>query len=165
MSDIQKQLGQVINDNKVVLFMKGSPDFPMCGFSGRSVQILKQLNIEFASVDVLSDENIRQGIKDYSSWPTVPQLYVDGEFLGGSDIMTEMFENGRSVQILKQLNIEFASVDVLSDENIRQGIKDYSSWPTVPQLYVDGEFLGGSDIMTEMFENGELAALFEEPQA
>lgn len=102
MSDIQKQLGQVINDNKVVLFMKGSPDFPMCGFSGRSVQILKQLNIEFASVDVLSDENIRQGIKDYSSWPTVPQLYVDGEFLGGSDIMTEMFENGELAALFEE---------------------------------------------------------------
>ena len=91
---IHDQIKQVVESNNVVLFMKGTPDFPMCGFSGKAVQILKEINVEFAAVDVLSDDSIREGIKTYSNWPTIPQLYVAGQFLGGSDIMSEMFESG-----------------------------------------------------------------------
>ena len=84
----------IVNDNRVVLFMKGTPLFPQCGFSSRAVAILDRLGVEYASVDVLQDAEIRQGIKTFSDWPTIPQLYVDGEFVGGSDIMMEMYEAG-----------------------------------------------------------------------
>lgn len=97
---VQEKLKEVIQNNEVVLFMKGTPDFPQCGFSGRTAQILKSCNTRFASVDVLADEAVRQGIKEYSNWPTVPQLYVRGEFVGGCDIMTEMYESGELQKIL-----------------------------------------------------------------
>jgi monothiol glutaredoxin len=91
---IQEQIKELIDSNDVVLFMKGSPDFPQCGFSSRASQILKQCGAKFASVDVLQNNEIREGIKQFSSWPTVPQLYIRGEFIGGSDIVMEMYENG-----------------------------------------------------------------------
>jgi monothiol glutaredoxin len=89
-----ERIDELVKNNDVVLFMKGSPLFPQCGFSSRAIAILDHLNVEFASVDVLQDQEIRQGIKEYSDWPTIPQLYVKGEFLGGSDIMMEMYEAG-----------------------------------------------------------------------
>ena len=89
-----ERIDELVKNNDVVLFMKGSPLFPQCGFSSRAIAILDHLNVEFASVDVLQDMEIRQGIKEYSDWPTIPQLYVKGEFLGGSDIMMEMYEAG-----------------------------------------------------------------------
>lgn len=88
------QIKQTVTDNNVVLFMKGNVSFPQCGFSGRAVQILQSLESEFVTVDVLSNDAVRQGIKEYSNWPTIPQLYINGEFVGGSDIMTEMYEAG-----------------------------------------------------------------------
>ncbi len=91
---IQEQIKQLVESNDVVLFMKGSPDFPQCGFSGRATQILKSCGAEFASIDVLQNNDVREGIKQYSNWPTIPQLYVRGEFIGGSDILMEMYENG-----------------------------------------------------------------------
>jgi monothiol glutaredoxin len=91
---MQDQIKQTVTDNNVVLFMKGNVSFPQCGFSGKAVQILQSLETEFVTVDVLSNDEVRQGIKDYSNWPTVPQLYINGEFIGGSDIMTEMYEAG-----------------------------------------------------------------------
>ncbi len=91
---IQEQLKEVVESNDVVLFMKGNPDFPQCGFSGTATQILQQCETKFASVDVLADSSVREGIKEYSNWPTIPQLYIKGEFIGGCDIMREMFENG-----------------------------------------------------------------------
>jgi monothiol glutaredoxin len=92
--DINARIDGIVKTNKVVLFMKGSPLFPQCGFSSRAIAILDHLNVTYESVDVLQDQAIRQGIKGYSDWPTIPQLYVDGEFLGGSDIMMEMYESG-----------------------------------------------------------------------
>lgn len=83
-----------VKTNNVVLFMKGTPDFPQCGFSGQVTQILNYLGVEFKGINVLSDDDLRQGIKDYTQWPTVPQLYVKGEFVGGCDIIREMFQNG-----------------------------------------------------------------------
>ena len=91
---IHDQIKQTVTDNNIVLFMKGNASFPQCGFSGRAVQILNALGAEYVTVDVLSNEDVRQGIKDYSNWPTIPQLYVKGEFIGGCDIMTEMYETG-----------------------------------------------------------------------
>jgi len=88
------QIKQTVTDNKVVLFMKGNANFPQCGFSGKAVQILTALDAEFVTVDVLSNDQVREGVKAYSSWPTIPQLYINGEFIGGSDIMNEMYEAG-----------------------------------------------------------------------
>lgn len=101
MSDVQQRIEDLLTNNKTVLFMKGTPDFPMCGFSARATAILKELNVNFASVDVMSDEGIRQGIKVYGNWPTIPQLYHNKELIGGSDIMMEMFETGELETTLK----------------------------------------------------------------
>ncbi len=91
---INEQITHNNTKDNVVLYMKGNPMFPQCGFSSTVVQILQHLNVSFESYDVLQDENLRQGIKEYSNWPTIPQLYVNGEFVGGCDILREMFESG-----------------------------------------------------------------------
>ena len=103
MSDVQQRIDQLVKNNDILLFMKGSASFPMCGFSGRAIQILKACGVEpkaIATVNVLEDQEIRQGIKDYSNWPTIPQLYIKGEFIGGSDIMMEMYESGELQQLV-----------------------------------------------------------------
>ncbi len=92
--DTQSKIQEILDKNNVVLFMKGTVNFPQCGFSARSVAILKELNVNFQDVDVLEDPEIREGIKAYGQWPTIPQLYVNKELIGGSDIMTEMYESG-----------------------------------------------------------------------
>ena len=93
--DTQQHIQQTVTDNPVVLYMKGTPEQPQCGFSANAVNILKACGVDnIYAVDVLADPEIRQGIKDYSNWPTIPQLYVNGEFIGGSDIVTEMYQNG-----------------------------------------------------------------------
>jgi monothiol glutaredoxin len=100
--DAQETIKQQVTSHQVVLYMKGTPQFPMCGFSGNAVRILQALGVkDFFSVDVLSNPEIRQGIKDYANWPTIPQLYINGEFVGGSDIMTEMYRNGELQALLK----------------------------------------------------------------
>ena len=96
-----ERIDELVKGNNVVLFMKGSPLFPQCGFSSKAIAILDHLNVEYASVDVLQDMEIRQGIKEYSDWPTIPQLYVKGEFLGGSDIMMEMYEAGELQELVE----------------------------------------------------------------
>ena len=100
MTDAQDRIADIVKTNEVVLFMKGTALFPHCGFSSRAVAILNHLGASFETVDVLQDQEIRQGIKQYSDWPTIPQLYVKGEFVGGSDIMMDMFESGELQQIL-----------------------------------------------------------------
>ena len=105
MSDANQRIDQIVKNNDIVLFMKGTALFPQCGFSSRAVAILDHLGVTFETVDVLQDPEIRQGIKDYSDWPTVPQLYVKGEFLGGSDIMMEMFESGELKQLLDEKQV------------------------------------------------------------
>jgi len=100
MSDVNERIDALVKSNDVVLFMKGSALFPQCGFSSRAVAILDHLGVTFETVDVLQDAEIRQGIKAYSDWPTIPQLYVKGEFVGGSDIMMEMFESGELQQLV-----------------------------------------------------------------
>ena len=103
MSDVQKQIDELVKSSEVLLFMKGNASFPQCGFSGRAIQILKACGVDpkaVTTVNVLDDPAIRQGIKEYSNWPTVPQLYVKGEFVGGSDIMMEMYESGELAQVL-----------------------------------------------------------------
>ncbi|MBK6638058.1 MAG: Grx4 family monothiol glutaredoxin [Rhodocyclaceae bacterium] len=99
--DAQQKIHQTVTGNPVVLYMKGTPQFPQCGFSSRAVQILQSCGVkDFVAVNVLADADVRQGIKDYANWPTIPQLYVQGEFVGGSDIMTEMYQSG---ELQKQL--------------------------------------------------------------
>ncbi|MFN7695231.1 MAG: Grx4 family monothiol glutaredoxin [Burkholderiales bacterium] len=101
MSDAQQRIDAMVKGNRVMLFMKGSAQFPMCGFSGRAVQILKACGAtDLQTFNVLEDPDVRQGIKDYAQWPTIPQLYVNGEFVGGSDIMMEMYESGELQQLL-----------------------------------------------------------------
>jgi monothiol glutaredoxin len=98
--DTQQRIKQIVDENSVVLFMKGNAQFPMCGFSGRAIQILKACGVDqFKTVNVLEDNEVRQGIKEFSNWPTIPQLYVKGEFIGGSDIMMEMYQNGELQQL------------------------------------------------------------------
>ena len=103
MADAQQRIDELVKTNDLVLFMKGNASFPMCGFSGRAIQILKAVGVDtraLKTVNVLDDAEIRQGIKEYSNWPTIPQLYIKGEFVGGSDIMMEMYENGELQQAL-----------------------------------------------------------------
>ncbi len=100
MSNVKEKIEGILTQHKVVLFMKGSPQFPMCGFSARATAILTELGTEFHSIDVLEDGEIRQGIKEYGNWPTIPQLYINKELVGGSDIMMEMFESGELKELL-----------------------------------------------------------------
>ncbi|PWG01457.1 Grx4 family monothiol glutaredoxin [Sphingosinicella humi] len=108
MTDIKARLDEIVSKNDIVLFMKGTALFPQCGFSSRAVAILDHLGVAFETVDVLQDPEIRQGIKDYSDWPTIPQLYVKGEFVGGSDIMMEMFEAGELQQLMADKQVAMA---------------------------------------------------------
>lgn len=102
MSDVHKRIDEIVKSHPLVLFMKGTADFPQCGFSGRSIQILRACNVdECFTVNVLEDDEIRQGIKEYSNWPTIPQLYVRGEFVGGSDILMEMYQAGELQTLLR----------------------------------------------------------------
>ena len=103
--EIKDKIIEIINKNEVCLFMKGTPDAPQCGFSMAVSNVLKHLKVNFNGVDVLSDENLRQGIKAYSDWPTIPQLYIKGEFIGGCDIVKEMFEKGELKSLLEEKKI------------------------------------------------------------
>jgi monothiol glutaredoxin len=109
MSDANSRIDEIVKGNDVVLFMKGTALFPQCGFSSRAVTILDHLGVAYETVDVLQDAEVRQGIKDYSQWPTIPQLYVKGEFVGGSDIMMEMFEAGELQQLLDDKQVARAA--------------------------------------------------------
>ena len=106
MSDANTRIAEIVAKDDVVLFMKGTPLFPQCGFSSRAVAILENIGVEYGSVDVLQDMEIRQGIKSYSDWPTIPQLYVKGEFVGGSDIMMEMFEAGELQELMAEKQVK-----------------------------------------------------------
>ena len=108
MEEITKKIKKIITENNVVLFMKGTSSMPQCGFSSRVAGVLNYLDIEFQDINVLESEEIRQGIKDYSDWPTIPQLYIKGEFVGGCDIITEMVINSELDQLLAEKNINFS---------------------------------------------------------
>ncbi|XP_048464803.1 glutaredoxin 3 isoform X2 [Rhincodon typus] len=196
--DLNEQLGKLLNSAPCMLFMKGTPQEPRCGFSKKIVEILNEHNIHFCSFDILSDEDVRQGLKVYSNWPTYPQLYVNGELVGGLDIVKELAETGELektchkemrleerlkalinkskvvlfmkgnkalakcgfsrtiVGILNETGVEYETFDILEDEEVRQGLKKFSNWPTYPQLYVNGELIGGLDIVKELEKSGEL---------
>lgn len=222
--NLNNKLEQLIKSHPVMLFMKGSPEEPKCGFSKKVVEILKKENVKFVSFDILEDQVVREGLKKFSNWPTYPQLYLKGDLLGGSDIVIAMHESGelrdvfkdvasteepepkpkvsesesqstvqnsshlhelihsspvmlfmkgtpeepkcgfskKVVEILKQENVEFNTFDILSDEQVRQGLKLYSNWSSYPQLYIKGELIGGSDIVLEMQKSGELNKVLAE---
>ena len=103
MSDVQQRIDELVKGNRVLLFMKGNAQFPQCGFSGRAIQVLKACGVsDLKTFNVLEDDGVRQGIKDYAQWPTIPQLYINGEFVGGSDIVMEMYESGELQQLLSK---------------------------------------------------------------
>ncbi|GAY22304.1 Grx4 family monothiol glutaredoxin [Sphingobium fuliginis] len=106
---VQQRIAEIVNGNDVVLFMKGTPLFPQCGFSSRAIAILEHLGVAYESVDVLQDQAVRQGVKAFSDWPTIPQLYVKGEFVGGSDIMMEMYEAGELQQLMADQGVAAAN--------------------------------------------------------
>jgi monothiol glutaredoxin len=103
--EVSERIQQEVSDNPVVLYMKGTPVFPQCGFSAAVVQILSHMGVKFKGIDVLADAEIRQGIKEFSNWPTIPQLYVKGEFIGGCDIIREMYEAGELQQVLEEKGV------------------------------------------------------------
>ena len=198
-TNLNDRLKKLINQAPVVVFMKGSPQEPRCGFSRQTVEILKNQNVTFSFFDILSDNEVREGLKTYSNWPTYPQLYIKGELVGGLDIIKELVSNGefqsmvpkpeealneklkrlvnqskimlfmkgnakeprcgfsrQIVEILNEAGEKYDSFDILSDDEVRQGLKEYSKWPTYPQLYVNGELVGGLDIVKELKANNEL---------
>ncbi|KAM1796809.1 hypothetical protein ACFX11_037009 [Malus domestica] len=206
---LNSRLESLINKSPVVLFMKGKPDEPKCGFSRKVVDILVQEKVDFESFDILSDDEVRQGLKVYSNWSSYPQLYIKGELIGGSDIVLEMQRSGelkkvladkgivpkdtledrlkklitssqvmvfikgtpdaprcgfssKVVNALREEGVSFGSFDILSDEDVRQGLKVFSNWPTFPQLYYKGELIGGCDIVMELKSNGELKSTLTE---
>ncbi|NXC69002.1 GLRX3 protein, partial [Anhinga anhinga] len=201
--DLNVRLKKLINAAPCMLFMKGSPKEPRCGFSKQMVEILNKHGISFSSFDIFSDEEVRQGLKTYSNWPTYPQLYVAGELIGGLDIVKELEASGeldtvcpkpqkledrlknlinkapvmlfmkgskqmakcgfskQILEILSSTGIDYETFDILEDEEVRQGLKTYSNWPTYPQLYVKGELVGGLDIVKELKESGELLPILK----
>lgn len=205
-TDLNQRLKKLINAAPCMVFMKGSSQEPRCGFSRQLVALLKEHNIQFSSFDILSDEEVRQGLKTYSNWPTYPQLYVNGELVGGLDIVKELAESGelentcpkavtlehrlktlisqspvmlfmkgskeaarcgfsrQTLDVLNGTGVDYDTFDILQDEEVRQGLKAYSNWPTYPQLYVKGELIGGLDIIKELKENGELVSVLRGEQ-
>jgi len=212
---LNQKLKNLVLSSQVMIFIKGTPKEPKCGFSRQAVDILSQCGIAFGSFDILTDESVRQGLKGFSDWPTFPQLYVRGEFMGGLDIMKELAEEegglpeqlnvdivskggtsksllderlkklisrhkvmlfmkglpsspqcGFSRQICEILNgldgVSYDSFNILEDEEVRQGLKKLSDWPTYPQLYANGELVGGLDIVKEMAEEGDLMGLLSD---
>eukprot|EP00197_Chlamydomonas_leiostraca_P001244 CAMPEP_0202885472 /NCGR_PEP_ID=MMETSP1391-20130828/41680_1 /ASSEMBLY_ACC=CAM_ASM_000867 /TAXON_ID=1034604 /ORGANISM="Chlamydomonas leiostraca, Strain SAG 11-49" /LENGTH=376 /DNA_ID=CAMNT_0049568719 /DNA_START=90 /DNA_END=1220 /DNA_ORIENTATION=- len=239
--DVQGRIKWLLAQHPVLLFMKGTADSPSCGFSSKVVAALRALQVPFKTVDILADEALRTGLKEFSSWPTYPQLYVKGELVGGCDIVTQMQSSGelaklfseklganyqssqaptaiqtapasatkpapaaaapataetkeqlqarlkalvssspvmlfmkgtpeeprcgfsrKVVDALRGISVQFGSFDILGDSAVREGLKELSSWPTYPQLYVKGELLGGCDIVLQMQESGELKTTIDE---
>ncbi|KAJ8761547.1 hypothetical protein K2173_004323 [Erythroxylum novogranatense] len=230
---LSKRLRQLIDSHPLMLFMKGNPEAPRCGFSRKVVDILKGENVKFETFDILSDNEVREGLKVFSNWPTYPQLYCKGELIGGTDIVIAMHESGelkeifrdhgidsivsnlskeslggsakggisestglsvsltsrleglinsspvmlfmkgkpdepkcgfsgKVVEILREEKVNFQSFDILSDDEVRQGLKVYSNWSSYPQLYIKRELVGGSDIVLEMQKSGELRRVLAE---
>jgi len=208
--DLNTKLKNLINFSPVMLFMKGSKVEPFCKFSKQAVALLNGLNVEYSTFDILQDNEVREGLKEYSEWKTYPQLYVQGELLGGIDIMKEMEGDGslkeafaaipvdaevgapaesledklkriinqapvmlfmkgdptqprcgfsrKMCELLKEQNITFDSFDILSDEDVRGGLKTYANWQTYPQLWGSGKLVGGLDIAQELANEGSLIA-------
>jgi Grx4 family monothiol glutaredoxin len=198
--NIENKIKGLLQSSHVILFMKGTPTDPQCGFSRQACHILDENNIKYDYFDVLSDPNLREQLKIYSNWSTYPQLYIDGELIGGLDIMKQMVENGefeskfkskekdwnkyleslinqsplmlfikgtpespqcgftkQLIDLLNNANIkDYKTFNILQDEEVRQKLKEYSSWQTYPQIYANGQFIGGLDILKQLNEEGTL---------
>lgn len=203
----KEKLSKLVRASTIMVFIKGTPDYPRCKYSRELIDLLNEENVTFGSFDILASEAVRSLLKKFSDWPTYPQVYVNGELLGGLDIIKEMKANGslasalpkaedlntrlaklvrqapvmvfikgspqvprcgfskQIVDLLKQEEISFDSFDILQDDQVRQGLKEFSDWPTFPQLYVNGELIGGLDIVKEMVQSGELQASLRESRA
>ena len=207
--ELTQRLDRLIRGDSVMLFMKGTPSAPRCGFSRQAVEMLQEEQIPFGSFDILSDESVRQGLKKHSNWATYPQIYVNGELCGGLDIMKELKEDGplkeqwgieetaapieslndrlgklikrhdcmlfmkglpsapkcgfsrKIVELLEKEGVSYDAFNILEDEEVRQGLKEFSNWPTYPQLYVKGDLVGGLDIVEELAEGGELKDMLQ----
>ncbi|KAF4531122.1 hypothetical protein B566_EDAN011147 [Ephemera danica] len=200
---LHNKLKTLTNLYPVMLFMKGTKDEPKCGFSRQIIEILNELEADYQCFNILGNEEVRQGLKTFSNWPTYPQLYIKGELVGGLDIVREMKEIGelqsmlpkklkledrlaalirehrcmvfmkgdrnnpkcgfsrQLIQMLQATGSEFKTFDILEDEEVRQGLKTFSNWPTYPQVYIDGELVGGLDILKELQESGELNSVLK----
>jgi len=213
---LNDRLERLIRADTVMLFMKGNPNKPRCGFSRQAVELLRKEEIPFGSFDILEDNDVRQGLKTFSDWPTYPQIYVRGELMGGLDILKETAAEGnlkedweiadlleapaskdteeslddrleklvnrhtvmlfmkglpsnpqcgfsrQIVEILDATGVSYDAFNVFEDEDVRQGLKEFSDWPTYPQLYHKGELLGGLDIVRELQESGELDEMLQD---
>lgn len=221
LSYLDPKLVRLVNYQPVMVIIKGTPDLPRCKFSRELINILNDLKIQYATFNILADEKIRQRMKEWAQWPTYPQIYVNGELIGGLDILKDMIKSGefmkmlpdsalvqdaeeeeeeeeqegpatktakrdidahlkelinrapimlfmkgtpsspncgfsnKLVGLLNDKNVKFDSFDIFTDEEVRQGLKVYSDWPTYPQLYIKGELVGGLDIVKDMIESGE----------
>ncbi|GAA5805773.1 thioredoxin-like protein [Helicostylum pulchrum] len=195
--DLNSRLKALVNSAPVMIFIKGTPQQPRCGFSRQLVELLAAQKVKYSSFNILADEDVRQGLKAYSDWPTYPQVYVNGELMGGLDIIKEMIESGefhemlpkdkdlstrlqeiiekqpvmvfikgtpdeprcgfsrQLVALLNDRHVKYGHFDILSDDEVRQGMKAHVDWPTFPMLFYKGELLGGLDIVKEMIESGE----------
>ena len=188
--DLETRLKKLISSSPVMCFIKGTPQEPRCGFTRQLIEILKTKDVKYGSFDILGDNEVREGLKKYSNWPTYPQVYINSELIGGLDIIKELVESGefdsmipkkdetlnirlkslinqekivifmkgnikepkcgfsrQAIEILNDAGVKYETFDILTDDEVRQGLKEYSKWPTYPQLYVDGELIGGLDIM------------------
>jgi len=201
--DITTRCGRLTKMAKLVAFIKGTPQAPRCKFTRALMELFTSKDIEFSYFDILSDSDVREGLKKYGEWPTYPQVWHEGELLGGLDIIKEMNESGQlvttlpvkvtlesrlkniinsykimlfmkgnpteprcgfsktTVALLSEYSADYKTFDILSDNEVREGLKVYSEWPTYPQLYVDSEFIGGIDILKEMHESGELGDILK----
>ncbi|KAI8099204.1 thioredoxin-like protein [Halteromyces radiatus] len=195
--DLNTRLKTLINSAPVMIFIKGTPQQPRCGFSRTLVDLLGEQKVKYSSFNILADEDVRQGLKVYSDWPTFPQVYIDGELIGGLDIIKELVASGefasmlpkekslavrlqdliekqpvmvfikgtpqepqcgfsrQMVAILNDRHIKYGYFNILSDDEVRQGLKTHVDWPTFPMLFYKGELLGGLDIVKDMIESGE----------
>ncbi|KAJ3176631.1 Glutaredoxin 3 [Geranomyces variabilis] len=200
---LRARLDELVQSNQVMVFIKGTPQQPRCGFSRQLVDLLGGVKVKYGSFNILADDAVRQGLKEYANWPTFPQVYVNGSLVGGLDIVKEMIESGefqtmvpaeedlntrlkslinkapvmlfmkgdaetprcgfsrQITSLLKENKVEYKTFDILEDDEVRQGLKTYSSWPTYPQLYIKGELVGGVDIVRELIESGEFKCMVE----
>mmetsp|Transcript_5612 Transcript_5612/g.13203 ORF Transcript_5612/g.13203 Transcript_5612/m.13203 type:complete len:358 (-) Transcript_5612:31-1104(-) len=202
--ELAVRLDTLIKRDSVMVFMKGEPSAPKCGFSRQAVELLQEHEVPFGSFNILSDDSVRQGLKKHSNWPTYPQIYVNGELIGGLDILKETAEEGslkeewgvtgpatvitplqdrlaslikrsdvmifmkglpsapkcgfsrQMIELLDESGVPYDAFNILEDNEVRQGLKEFSNWPTYPQLYVKGELIGGLDICKELAEDGDL---------
>ncbi|RUP26541.1 thioredoxin-like protein [Jimgerdemannia flammicorona] len=195
--DLTARLTALVNSAPVMAFIKGTPSEPRCGFSRQLVDILAEQQVKYSSFNILADDEVRQGLKTFSNWPTFPQIYINGELVGGLDIVKELIASGefrnmlpkdddlptrlnkliarepvmifikgtpsaprcgfskQLVNILNEKNVKYGHFDILSDEEVRQGLKTHVNWPTFPMLFYKSELLGGLDIVKELVASGE----------